>query len=136
MKLANVFAAHAAVTRLATLKMTPKVAYDVLKFSRQFDAEHLIVEKQRVALVREKSGAGEGGPASVEPGTPEFEAFVAAFNEVLAVESELALCPMTIYALIAALDAAEGNTLSVQDIALLEPLFESDEEPEAEPEVD
>ena len=125
MKLANVFNARPAMMRLATLKMAPKVAYDVLKFSRRFDAEFEIAEKQRVTLLMEISGAGEGEDITIEPNSPEFDRFAAAFDEVLAVEIDMAVCPMTMDALIAALDASEGNTLSVQDIALLEVLFET-----------
>jgi len=126
MKLANVFNARPAIVRLATLKMAPRVAYDVLKFSRRFDADFEIVEKQRVSLLMEISGAGEGEDITIEPNSPEFDRFVAAFDEVLAGEIDMAVCPMRMDALIAALDASEGNTLSVQNIALLEVLFESD----------
>ena len=128
MKLANVFAAQAALARLAAMKMTPKAAYNVLKYTRLFDVEYDVIEKQRIALVMEISGAEEGQPASIEAGTPELEAFRTQFDEILSVDSELPLCPMTINALIGALDVSDSNTLSVQDMAVLEPLFEADAE--------
>jgi len=123
------------MVRLATLKMAPRVAYDVLKFSRRFDAEFEIIEKQRVALIMEISGAGKGEDVTIEQNSPEFDRFVAAFDEVLSVDSDMAVCPMRMPALIAALDASEGNTLAMQDIAMLEVLFESDAEEEINEEV-
>jgi len=128
MKLANVFAARPAIARLVTLNMAPKVAYKVLRWSGKFDAEYSITEGQRTKLLHDISGVEVGANVAIEPGTPEFDRFVKEFNEILSVDSALAVCPMTIHALIAALDVSDSNTLSVQDIAMLEPLFESDAE--------
>jgi len=130
MKLANVFTAQGSMARLAGLKMAPKIAYQVLKFSRKFEAECAIIENQRVALIKDLSGAKEGENVSIKPKTPEYIEFVMRFNEVLSVDSELALCPVEIGALLDSIDESGGNTLSVQDIALLELFFESDNKKE------
>jgi len=124
MKLSDVFVAQAAMGRLATLKMAPKVAYVVLKFAQKFDAEYTIVEKQRAALIRDIARVKDGEDAHLEQGSPGFGEFVAKFGEVLEVDSGLALCPLKIDALLDAIEDVEGNTLSVQDIAMLEVLFE------------
>ena len=128
MKLANVFAAKDALGRLGESKLPPKVAYRVLKFAKKFESELAIVDKQRNALIMEVSGAKEGESITLDAGTPQFDEFVAKFNEVLMTDSELALCPLKMDALMDALEAVEGNTLSMQDIALLEVFFESNEE--------
>ena len=128
MKLSNVFAAKETITRLAQLKMAPKVAYRVLKFARKFDAEYAIVEKQRSALIAEISGTKEGEEAKIERGTPEFAEFVKQFGAILDVESDLAVCPLTLDALLDALEEADGNTMSVQDIAMLESFFDTEDE--------
>jgi len=129
MKLSDVFIAQAAMGRLAILNMVPKVAYAVLKFAQKFDAEFAIVETQRLALIREIAGVKDGEDASLEQGSPGFDKFVVKFKEVLEVDSGLAPCPLKMDALLDAIEDVEGNTLSVQDIAMLEALFESDAAP-------
>jgi hypothetical protein len=126
MKLSDVFVAQAAMGRLGTLKMAPKTAYVVLKFAQKFDAEYAIVEKQRSALIRKIACVKDGEPAHLEQGSPGCAEFVAQFGEVLDVDSGLAVCPLKMDALLDAIEDVEGNTLSVQDIAMLEVLFESD----------
>jgi len=128
MKLGNVFAAKSALGRLVALRMPSKVAYRVLKFTRKFDIEFGVVEEQRVKLIREVTGAKEGEDAKIENGTPEMTSFFEKFAPVLDTDCELEACPLKFDALMDALDSEEGNVLSAQDLALLEPLFESDEE--------
>ena len=128
MKLGNVFAAREALVHLAALKMPSKVAYRVLKFSRKFDAEFGIIEEQRVKIIREITGAKEGEEAKIENGTPEMVSFYEKFAPVLGTDCDLELCPLKFEALMEAIDSEDGNILSVQDLALLEPLFDSEEE--------
>ena len=128
MKLANVFMAKEAMSQLAQAKLAPKVAYRVLKFAKKFEAEFGIVESQRVAILREVAEVKEGEDAKIEPGTPEMTSFFEKFAPVLDTDCELEACPLKFDALMDALDSEEGNVLSAQDLALLEPLFESDEE--------
>jgi len=130
MKLANVYMAKAAMNQLTQAKLSPKVAYRVLKFAKKFEAEFGIVEAQRIALLREISGAKDGEDAKIEPNTPEMATFVQGFNPVLDTDSEMAVCPLKFDALLEALGVEDGNKLSAQDLAALEPLFESDEENE------
>jgi hypothetical protein len=128
MRLANVFGGNAAVGRLATAKLPAKVAYRVLKFARKFEAEFAIVEKQRIALLRDATGAKENEEISLKTDDPKFAEFVEKFNEVLGTESDLALCPLKFEVLLDALESDDGNVLSAQDLAVLEPFFETDEE--------
>ena len=128
MKLANVYMARAAMNQLVQAKLSPKVAYRVLKFTRKFDVEFAIIEGQRSKLIRDISGTKEGENASIENGTPEMAEFFKKFAPILDTDCDLELCPLKFDALMDALDSEEGNVLSAQDLALLEPLFESDEE--------
>ena len=128
MKLANVYMARAAMNQLVQAKLSPKVAYRVLKFTRKFDVEFAIIEGQRSKLIRDISGTKEGENASIENGTPEMAEFFKKFAPILGTDCDLELCPLKFDALMDALDSEEGNVLSAQDLALLEPLFESDEE--------
>jgi len=127
MKLANVYMARAAMNQLVQAKLSPKVAYRVLKFAKKFEVEFGIVDAQRVALLREVSGAKEGKDAKIEPNTPEMATFVQEFNPILDTDSDMEVCPLKFDVLLEALDAEEGNKLSASDLAILEPLFESDE---------
>lgn len=125
MKLVDVWNARNAVNTLAQLKKPPKIAYRLLKYSKQFSAEFDVCELARVGFVYEVAGVAPGTPnVSLEPGTPEFAAFVAKFNEFLGAESDLAPLDMGMGALIEALDAEHGNVLSETELALLEPFFQ------------
>jgi|GEM_PF-6651939 len=129
MKLSSVFMARGALARLATLRLKPsQVAYKVLKFSRKFDSEVSIIERQRTKLIMDITGAKEGENAQIKQGTPEMKDFFEKFAPILDTDCELGLCPLKFGALLDAVDTDEGNALSAQDLALLEPLFESDEE--------
>jgi len=128
MKLSTVFVAQGALAHLAALRMPSKVAYRVLKFSRKFDVEFGIVNEQREKLIREISGAKEGESAKIEPDTPGMEIFSEKLGALLDTDCELAPCPLKFSALVDAIDSEDGNALSAQDLALLEPLFEPDEE--------
>jgi len=135
MKLGTVFAAKEALVRLVALRMPSKVAYRVLKFSRKFDVEFGVVDEQRQKAIHEATGTKDGEDAAIENGTPEMATFFEKFAPALEVECELALCPLKFSELLDAIDAEEGNSLSAQDLALLEPLFESDENVKPELEV-
>ena len=128
MKLGNVFTAKSAFVRLAGLRMPAKLAYRVLKFTRKFDAEYAIVEEQRQKLIREISGAKEGENASLLAGSPGLTEFFEKFAPVLDTDSDMEPCPLTFDALMDALESEEGNVLSTQDLAVLEPFFESAKE--------
>ena len=115
-----------ALARLANLKMPSDVAYRVLKFSRKFDSEFSVIEQQRVKLVRDISGAGEGKDATIEQGSPEMKDFLEKFAPILDTDSDLELCPLKFDALVEAVSSDKENAVSMQDLALLEPLFESE----------
>jgi len=122
MKLGNVFTSREAWQRLTALRMPPKTAYRLLKYSKMVDAEMAVVEQERVKLLREASGI-EQGDIRMEPGTPSFLAFVEKFNPWLATDSDLKPLEMKMDELIGALESEQGNVLSAADLGALEPFF-------------
>lgn len=124
MKLVAVWNAREAFERLSALRKPPKLAYRLMKYERKFCAEVDTCETHRLKCVYEVSGAEPGTPVNLEPGTPEFAAFLAKFNEFLQNESDLEPVGVSMDVLIDALDAEKGNVLSENDLALLEPFFQ------------
>ena len=130
MKLIDVWNAASATqgksiwSTLASLKKPPKVSYRLLKYGAKLSREFDVIEKQRIKLLYEVSGAKEGEQVIIGPGTPEFAKFVADFNEFLSGESDLELVGLDMDTLIEALDNEKGNVLSEQDLAALEPFFQ------------
>lgn len=125
MKLVDIWNARNAFNTLSQLKKPPKLAYRLMKYGQQFAAEFDTCEAARVARVYETAGVAPGTPnVNLLPGTPEFDAFMAKFNEFLAGDSDLAPLDMSMDALIEALDAERGNVLSETDLALLAPFFQ------------
>jgi hypothetical protein len=122
MKLLQVYSSNAIWGKLTGMKLSPKTAYDVLKFAKLVFAEYDIVEKTRVALIHELTKTSEGESASIEPGSADFTAYVERFSAMLAVESDLIKSPLKFDALIVDLDK-NGNSLTAQEIAALEPFF-------------
>lgn len=98
-----------------------------MKYAGKFATEISVCEMQRARCVCEvagvEPGSAEASSVSLLPGTPEFVAFLAKFNEFLEGESDLGVVGVGMDALIDALDAEAGNVLSEQDLALLEPFF-------------
>lgn len=131
MKLVDVWNARNAFATLAQLKKPPKVAYRLMKYAKQFAAEFDTCEAARVSCVYEIAGVEPGTPnINLLPGTPEYDAFVAKFNEFLANDSELEPLEMSMDALIDALDSERGNVLSENDLALLAPFFHGKKPPD------
>jgi len=122
MKLGNVFTSREAWQRLTALRMPPKTAYRLLKYSKTVDAEMAVVEQERVKLLREASGI-EQGEICIEPGTPEHAAFVGKFTSWLETDSDLKPLEMKMDELIGALESEQGNVLSAADLGALEPFF-------------
>ena len=128
MKLGQIWNVLAAFNALANLKKPPKIAYRLMKYERKLQSEHRLCEIQRSKIVCEIAGVAFGSPEAqttvLKVGTPEFDAFLAKFNEFLENESDLQPIPLSMDALIEALDAEKGNVLSEADLALIEPFFE------------
>jgi len=123
MKLGEVFQSASAWQCLASMKMSPKIAYKVLKYMRSVSAEYDIAEKQRVALIHELSGVPEGQPASIEAGTPEIYEYSRRFMEILETNSDLEPLSMSFGEVLEAISANQENVLSPEAIGLLEPFF-------------
>ncbi len=124
MKLLNIYIAKEAWQRLGSLKMPPHTAYRLLKYIKQVTVEGEIIESQRIKLVYSSAGANEGEPVNLEQGTPQHLRFVADFTNTLETESDLKPFSMTLPGLLDLLGKEQGNTLSAQDLSLLEPFFE------------
>jgi hypothetical protein len=127
MKLANLYVARDAWQRLAALRMPPHTAYKVLKYIKQVIAESEVIEQTRVKLLRESTGIAEGD-INLQPGSAEHLKFAMAFNTAMDCESDLKLFGMTLGGLLDLLGKEQGNMLSVQDLAQLEPFFEEPKE--------
>ena len=122
MKLLQVYSSNAIWSKLTGMRLSPKMAYDVLKYAKLVFAEYDIVEKTRVALIHEITDTREGESASIEPGTPSHTEYVERFSATLDIESDLKPSALKFDALIADLDA-RCNALTIQEIAALESFF-------------
>ena len=124
MKLVQIWNTREAFARLSALKKPPKLAYRLLKYVRKFEVELAACEAHRIKCVYEVAGLEPGTPGiNLLPGTPEFDAFMVLFNLFLANDSDLEPVGIGMETLIEALDAEIGNTLSENDLALLEVFF-------------
>lgn len=124
MKLGYIWNAREAFGRLAQLRKPPKLAYRLLKYLRKINVELDLCETQRQKCVYEAAGENLGATdINLSPGTPEFDAFIAKFNEFLATDSDLEPLDLGMDALIDGLDSEPGNAMSENDLALLEPFF-------------
>jgi hypothetical protein len=128
MKLVGIFVSREAWQRLAGLKLPPHTAYRLLKYVKQLGSENEVIEQQRIKMIREIAGVGEGENVSLEPGTPQHAQFATEFGKVLDTESDLKPFSMTIPGLLDLLGKEQGNVLSAQDLAQLEPFFEESKE--------
>ncbi len=125
MLLGEIFQSIAAWQKLSGINMRPKFAYKILKYAKLVSDEHRIVEKQRVALIYEISGTEEGQDAKIEPDTPELQEYVEKFNAVMVTESDLPQLDLDFEEVVNTVDEKE-ESLTVNDLAMLEPFFKSD----------
>ena len=128
MLLGQIFQSVEAWRKLAGINMKPKLAYKVLKYTKKVSAEYEIAEKQRVALIHEITCTKEGEEVKIEPGTPGIAVYVEKFNEVMLTESTLDKIDLALGDVVDAVDEKD-ETLSMSDLALLEPFFSDYEEP-------
>ncbi len=126
MLLGQIFQSIAAWQKLSAINLRAKLAYRLLKYMALVSAEHAIVEKQRVALIRKITCTKEGEDAKIEPDTPEFQEYVGKFNTLMMVEPDLPQLDMDFEEVVNAVDEKD-ESLTVNDLALLEPFFKSDE---------
>jgi len=130
MKLGDVFQATSAWNNLGTMKMRPRMAYLVLKYIQALSAEQEVIEKQRVALIHELTNTKEGENAKIEPGTLEFRQYAERFNDILATQCDVQPFEYSLDQVVEGLDEDEGNSLSAQDLAFLEPFFSTEQKEE------
>ena len=128
MLLGQVFQSIQAWQKLSAIPLKPKIAYRVLKYTKKVSSEHELAEKQRVALIHEVTGTLEGQDAKIEPNTPEFQEYATRFNAIMALESDLEPIDMELQQVVDVLDDKE-ESLSMSDLAVLEPFFKSGDEP-------
>jgi len=124
MLLGQVYQSVGSWQKLAAINMKPKLAYKILKYVKLVFAEQEIIEKQRVALIREITGTKDGEDAKIEPNTPEFIQYMNRFNEVLVTETTLGQCDSYFDEVMDAVDE-KNESLTVTDLAMLEPFFKS-----------
>jgi len=108
--------------------MKPKLALKILRYTKLMSAEHEHAEKLRVALIHELTNTEDGQDAKIEPNTPEFEAYVTRFNEIMQSESDLKQLDVGFEEVVNAVDEKD-ETLAVSDLAMLEPFFKVGDEP-------
>ena|SRR3990167_2803647 len=129
MKLGDILASRNAWTQLAQVRLPAVKAYHLFKYMKLITAEQDIIELRRVAILRRISGAPEGVPVTLEPGTADYDTFVLEFAEFLETRSELPDFPnMNMDNFMDIIGDEDGNRLSVSDIALLEPFMHKSEE--------
>lgn len=128
MLLGQVFQSITAWQKLSAINLRAKLAYKLLKYTALVSAEHAIAEKQRVALIHEVTETKEGEEAKIEPNTPEFAKYVEKFNAVMLTESDLRPLVMDFEEVVNAVDEKD-ESLTVSDLAMLEPFFATPEKP-------
>jgi hypothetical protein len=109
--------------KLASIDTRPKIAYQILRYTKLITSEFEIIEDQRVALLRDITGKREGD-VKIEVDTPEWHEYARRFGEILAIESELELLDINFEEAITALENTK-EVLSISDLAVLEPFFKS-----------
>jgi hypothetical protein len=127
MILGQIYQSRTSWQKLSGMKMRPQVAYKILGYTRKIDAEFDLIERQRVSALRRVSGI-ESGDVNVEEGTPEFEAFVKEFNEVLVTESDLRKFSRKLSCVLNAVADGQDDILTVTDLALLSPFFQEEDD--------
>jgi len=123
MKLGDIYQTASSWHALSAMKMQPQMAHKIMKYARLVFQEYDLIEKQRIAIVREITGTNSGQEARIEPDTVQFNEYVRRFNEVLNVESELKPFGDELDSVLDSLGKSQENLLSVRDLVLLEPFF-------------
>jgi len=121
MKLGNIFQSYPAWVSVSQLKLNPQTAYKILKYFRLLSAEHELIEKHRVSLIYEITGADINSRVELTPDTAEFKEYVSKFGAFLQTDSDLVKLDMSLEDFITNLDPS--NKLSTNDLVLLEPFF-------------
>lgn len=124
MKCGEVHRSIQAWRKLSSIPLEPLKGLRILRYMKLVTAEYDVIEKQRVAIIRDIAGVKEGEDVYIEPKGIEYPQCVKRINELMNTNAELAQIRMSLDAVAAALDGKE-NVLSVADLAALEPFFQS-----------
>lgn len=128
MKAFQIFHSMKSWQKLANVALKPKIAFQILRYTKLVDAEFQHIEKQRIAIVYEVSGTPEGQSIEADENSPWMPEFYHRFNEVLQQESTLSLLRLDLETVVNALDGKD-DVVSVSDLAILEPFFQYPEPP-------
>lgn len=122
MKLFVIYQARDAWKRLLRARMSPVLAYRVLKYAKGIEAEDVLLETRRAEIIK-RVGTEEEGQWRVVQGTPAHAAFVEEFSALLDADVELAQAPFSLESVLDDLAKFEENAIAATDIAALEPFF-------------
>ena len=131
MLLGQIFQSIQAWQKLSGINMKPKLALNILRYTKLVSAEYEHAEKLRTAMIHEATGTKEGEEVKVEPNTPEMEVFVKGFNQIMQAESDLKQLDMDFEEVVNAVDEKD-ESLTVNDLAMLEPFFMGGKQPAVE----
>ena len=129
MILGQVFQSMQSWRSLAGMKMRPQVAYKVLRYTKEVEAEFAHLEKRREAILRDVAGVPEGD-VKIEPDSSEFTEFNKRFTEDLLVESELKPFSRKLSCVLDSVGDGQDDVLTMSDLAVLEPFFQAEDEVE------
>jgi type III secretory pathway component EscV len=102
--------------------MKPLLALKILRYTKIVAAEHDVIEKLRLAMVYEITGAQPGTEIKLEPETREFKEYLIKLQEILAVETNLKPIELDFKEVVKSVDEKD-ESLSISDLAALEPFF-------------
>ena len=108
--------------KLSGVSMKPKLAFKVLKYTKEVSNEYAAIETQRTALIHDITGASPGAEAKIEPDTEEFKRFIGGFQEILLVNSDLKKLDILFSDVVDAVDEKD-ESLTIADLSSLEPFF-------------
>lgn len=113
MKVTNgdIYGAKPALQQLLGLKFPIQTSYKLARMAAQLNEYLGAIEAVRTQLVMQHGEAQESGQTSVIPGTPAYDAFMRAFNELMAVEVEFPGEPVML--------PADATNIEVEPTALL-----------------
>ena len=128
MKCGEVFQSVAAWQRLSGVNMKPRLAFKILKYTKEVGVEYDAIMEQRSALIHEITGTKPGEKAEIQPGSEDAKRYEGGFQEILLVNSDLSKLDIDFSDVIDAVDE-KNEMLSVSDLAALEPFFKYPDEP-------
>jgi hypothetical protein len=123
MKLLSIFMAFPVFGKISQLKMNPKTAYRILKYTRTLGQEYDIIEKQRVSIIHELTNTKDGENASIVPGTSEHELYISRFGSILDVESDIQTFGCSMDEFLDKISDDKASDLTAIEISSIEPFF-------------